>query len=178
MVDGPFQWPLPTLGRTGRLDQHHPTRAAPTKVPEGAGTGPMGHAGPVRFTEHELTSALTGAAKAVLAAQSKEVRRGRVDIDTVWDEMDRYQRFQVLDQLGTQILPVLVALPDVPVAPGTRASYTDRAVRDTVEAVLGDTPGGLRRAVIVKTRTALVQSALTHIPPRQDPDALIVPDHL
>jgi hypothetical protein len=132
----------------------------------------------VRFTEHELTSALTGAAKAILAAQSKDVRRGRADIDTVWEELDRYQRFQLLDQLGSQVLPVLVALPDVTLAPGTRASYTDREVSETVEAVLEDVPGRLRRAVIVKTRTALVQSALAHIPPRQDPDALIVPDHL
>jgi hypothetical protein len=132
----------------------------------------------VRFTEHELTSAVTGAAKAVLAAQDKDVRRGRADVDAVWDQMDRYQRFQLLDGIGSQILPVLVALPDVTVAVGTRASYTDREVSQTVENVLEEVPGRLRRAVLVKTRTALVQAALAHIPPRQDPDALIVPDHL
>ena len=92
--------------------------------------------------------------------------------------MDRYQRFQVLDRLGTQILPVLVALPDVEVAPGTRPTYTDAEVRDTVEAAMDDEGGKLRRAVLVKARTALVQSALSHVPPRQDPDALTVPDHL
>ncbi|HEY2880187.1 hypothetical protein [Nocardioides sp.] len=132
----------------------------------------------MRFTEYELTAALTGAAKAVLAAQRKDVRRGKADIDTVWDELDRYQRFQILDQLGGQLLPVLVALPDVEVAPGTRPSYTDREVSETVEALVDDSVGKLRRAVIVKTRTALVQTALAHLPPRQDPDALIVPDHL
>ena len=132
----------------------------------------------MRFTEHELTAALTGAAKAVLATQRKDVRRGRVDIDTVWDEMDRYQRFQLLDRLGAEILPVLVALPDVEVASGARATYTDREVRDTVEAVLGDGPGRMRRAVIVASRTALVQTALGHLPPRSDPDTLTVPDHL
>jgi hypothetical protein len=132
----------------------------------------------LRFTEYEMTAALTGAAKAVLATQRKDVRRGRADIDTIWDELDRYQRFQILDQLGAQLLPVLVALPDVEVAPGTRPSYTDREVSETIEAVLGDSGGKLRRAVVVKTRTALVQTALAHLPPRQDPDALIVPDHL
>jgi hypothetical protein len=132
----------------------------------------------VRFTEHELTAALTGAAKTVLAAQRKDVRRGRVDIDTVWDGLDRFQRFQLLDQLGAQVLPVLVALPDVEVAPGTRPTYTDDQVRETVESLVGEGPGKLRRAVVVKARTALVQSALGHVPPRQDPDALIVPDHL
>jgi hypothetical protein len=132
----------------------------------------------VRFTEHELTTALTGAAKAVLATQRKDVRRGRADIDTVWNEMDRYQRFQLLDRLGSEILPVLVALPDVEVATGTRPSYSDREVSDTVEALVGDGLGKVRRVVLVKTRTALVQSALAHLPPRQDPDALVVPDHL
>ena len=132
----------------------------------------------MRFTEHEMTAALTGAAKTVLAAQRKDVRRGKVDIDTVWKELGGYQRFQLLDQLGSQLLPVLVALPDVDVAVGTRATYTDREVSETVEGVLGDEGGKLRRAVLVKARTALVQSALAHLPPRQDPDALIVPDHL
>jgi hypothetical protein len=132
----------------------------------------------MRFTEHELTSAVTGVAKSILAGQRKDVRRGLVDIETVWAEMDRYQRFQLLDQLGSQILPVLVALPDVTVAAGERATYSDRDVSQTVEAVLEDVSGRVRRAVLVKTRTALVQSALSHIPPRQDPDALIVPDHL
>ncbi len=47
-----------------------------------------------------------------------------------------------------------------------------------MEALVDDSVGKLRRAVIVKTRTALVQTALAHLPPRQDPDALIVPDHL
>ncbi|HEX4470538.1 MAG TPA: hypothetical protein VH085_01115 [Nocardioides sp.] len=141
----------------------------------------------MRFTEHELTAALTGAAKAVLATQRKDVRRGRADIDVVWSDLDRYERFQILDQLGAQLLPVLVALPDVEVAPGTRPTYTDREVTETIASVLagdgdGDGDGGgigrVRRAVIVRTRTALVQSALAHLPPRQDPDALIVPDHL
>jgi hypothetical protein len=136
------------------------------------------YAGAVRFTEHELTVALTGAAKAVLATQRRDVRRGKADIDAVWDAMDRYQRFQVLDRLGSELLPVLVALPDVEVAAGTRPSYTDREVTETVESLLGEGGGKLKRAVVVKARTALVQTALAHLPPRQDPDALVVPDHL
>ena len=132
----------------------------------------------MRFTEHELTVALAGAAKTVLRARRKDLRRGRGDVDTVWDEMDRYSRFQILDQLGGQVLPVLVALPDVEVAPGTRPTYTERQVRETVEGLVGDDGGKLRRAVEVKARTALVQSALDHLPPRSDPDALTVPDHL
>jgi hypothetical protein len=128
----------------------------------------------MRFTEHELTAALTGAAKAVLAAQRKDVREGGVDIDTAWDGLDRLERFRLLDGLGEQVLPVLVALPDVDVAPGTRPSYTDKQVSQIVSGLVGDEGGGrLRRAVTVKTRTALVQTALAHVPPRIDPDALI-----
>lgn len=130
----------------------------------------------MRFTEHELTAALTGAAKSVLAAQSRDIRKGRTDVDAVWDSMDRYERFQLLDALGGQILPVLVALPDVEVAPGTRPSYPDRQISEVVTGLVGDEGGRLRRAVVVKARTALVQTALAHVPPRLDPDALIVPD--
>jgi hypothetical protein len=130
----------------------------------------------MRFTEHELTAALTGAAKVMLAAQRKDVRKGKVDVDTAWDQMDRYQRFQLLDALGAQILPVLVALPDVEVAPGTRPTYTDGQVREAVEAKLEEGQGKLRRAVIVRARTALVQAALGSVPPRLDPDALTAPE--
>jgi hypothetical protein len=130
----------------------------------------------MRFTEHELTAALTGAAKSVLAAQSRDIRKGRTDVDAVWDSMGRYERFQLLDALGGQILPVLVALPDVEVAPGTRPSYPDRQISEVVAGLVGDEGGRLRRAVVVKARTALVQTALAHVPPRLDPDALIVPD--
>lgn len=128
----------------------------------------------MRFTEHELTTALNGAAKSVLAARRK-FRRG-ADIDSAWDAMDRYERFQLLDALGAQILPVLVALPDVEVAPGTRPTYSDQQVSDVVAGLVGDDLGRLRRAVVVKARTALVQTALAHLPPRLDPDALGTPE--
>lgn len=130
----------------------------------------------MRFTEHEMTAALTGAAKSMLAIQRKDVRKGTVDVDTAWEAMDRYERFRMLDALGGQILPVFVALPDVEVAPGTRPAYPDRQVSEIVAGLVGDEGGRLRRAVIVKARTALVQKALAHVPPRLDPDALITPD--
>ena len=132
----------------------------------------------MRFTEHELTAALTGAAKAVLATQLKDVRKGKADIETVWNEMDRFQRFKLLDSLGDQLLPVLVALPDVEVEPGTRPMFTDEQIVETVEARLGDEGGRLKRKVLLAARVALVRTALEHVPPRSDPDGLIVPDHL
>ena len=132
----------------------------------------------MRFTEHELTAALTGAAKAVLASQSKDVRRGRANIDDVWDNLERYQRFQMLDGLSGQVLPVLVALPDIEVATGTAPAFTDAQVTETVEGLLGEAGGRMRRKVVVRAQVELVKIALSCLPPRQDPDALIVPDHL
>ncbi|WP_028660983.1 hypothetical protein [Nocardioides insulae] len=131
----------------------------------------------MRFTENELTAALTGAAKAVVAADRKHRKRG-ADIDEVWDGMDRYQRFTMLDALGSQILPVLVALPDVEVEPGTRPTFTEQQVKDTVTDLVGEEHGRLRRAVLIKSRIALVQTALAHVPPRLDPDAILPTDGL
>lgn len=124
----------------------------------------------MRFTEHELTLAVTGAAKSVMAG--KKYRKRGADIDTAWATMDRYQRFKLLDTVGDQILPVLVALPDVEVAPGTRPSYSTQQVQETVAGLVGGDLGKLRRLLTVKARTALVQTALAHIPPRLDPDTL------
>ena len=59
----------------------------------------------MRFTERELTVALEGAAKSVLAVQDKTVRKGRRTADDAWAELTRYQRFQLLDGLGDQLLP-------------------------------------------------------------------------
>jgi hypothetical protein len=132
----------------------------------------------MRFTERELTVALEGAAKSLLAVQDKTVRKGRRTVDEAWAELTRYQRFQLLDGLGDQLLPVLVALPDVEVAPGTRPTFTDQQVRATVEERLGEQAKGIKGRVRVEASAALVKIALDHLPPRADPDALIVPDHL
>ena len=124
----------------------------------------------MRFTEHELTAAVTGATKSVMAG--KRPRKRGVDVDTAWDAMDRYERFKLLDAVGSQVLPVLVALPDVDVAPGTRPSYSTQQVQDVVSTLVGDDLGKLQRLVTVKARTALVQTALAHIPPRLESDTL------
>ncbi len=128
----------------------------------------------MRFTENEMTQAMAGAAKSVLATR-KDVRKGKQDVDQLWESMGRLERYQLLQGLGTQVLPVLVALPDVQVAPGTRPTYTDQQVLATVEELVGDELGRVRRAVLVRARVALVQAALAHVPTRLDPDALLGP---
>ena len=129
----------------------------------------------MRFTEHEMTRAMEAAAKSVLALRRANRRR---DVDVVWSEMTRYQRYQLLDSLGDQVLPVLVALPDVEVAAGSRPTFSDEQVTAAVQESMAADGGRLRRAVLLRARVALVQAALAGVPPRQDPDALVVPDHL
>jgi hypothetical protein len=84
----------------------------------------------------------------------------------------------MLDGLGDQLLPVLVGLPDVDVAVGTRPTFSDAQIKAAVEERAGADARGLRGKVVVQARVALVKAALEHVPPRQDPDALVVPDHL
>ncbi len=126
----------------------------------------------MRFTEHELTVALTGAAKTVMGSRRRSRRKG-VDADAAWEQLDRYQRFKILDALGDQILPVLVALPDVTVEAGSRPAYAVGQITEVVEGLVPAGRGRVRRAVEVKARVALVQAALAAIPPRLDPDALL-----
>ena len=119
----------------------------------------------MRFTEAELTVALTSVAKATLTAQSKDIRKGRVDVEDAWRDLGGYGRYQLLDSLGTQLLPVLVSLPDVPRVAGERPSYTAAEVRAAVEEHVDPTLGRLRRTAVVVATAALVQSALAALPP-------------
>lgn len=123
----------------------------------------------MRLTEHELTVALTGTAKSVLAS-GRRFRKGGADIDKVWDETDRFQRFKLLDGIGTQIFPVLTDLPDIDVPVGGRPTFPEEQIRESVERNIGDDVGRLRRAVTVKARVALVQAALSNLPPRAEGD--------
>ena len=132
----------------------------------------------MRFTERELTAALEGAAKSVLAAQDKEVRKGRRTADDAWAALTKFQRYQMLSGLGDQLLGPLVALPDVEVAVGTRPAVTDAQFQQAVQEQAGEELRGMKGKVLLKARVALVQLALSHVPPRADPDALVVPDHL
>ncbi len=133
----------------------------------------------MRFTEHELTVAVTAAARTVAGGR---IRRRGTD-DAAWEAMSKLERYHLLDAAGSQVLPVLLALPDVEVEAGTRPTFTDEQVVAAVEETLGESGvGGLRgkmgQKVAVAAKVTLVRAALAHLPVRQDPDALIVPDSL
>jgi hypothetical protein len=120
----------------------------------------------VRFTEHELTEAVTSAAKTVVGMRRRGIRRR--DREDAWAAMSRHERYQVLDAVGGQVLPVLLALPDVDVPAGTRPIFTDAQVLAAVEETLGEAGRGLRGKVAVAARVALVRAALAQLPPRRD----------
>jgi hypothetical protein len=124
----------------------------------------------VEFTEAELTAALTAAAKAALIGQSRDIRKGRVDVEDAWRELGGYGRYQLLSSLGEQLLPVLASLPDVPRAHGERPSYSTGEVRTAVMEHLGDAGGRVRRQAVALARTTLVQTALAAVPPWRDPE--------
>jgi hypothetical protein len=129
----------------------------------------------MRFTEHELTVAVTAAAKIV--AGGKIGKRGKGE--EKWESMSKIDRYHLLEAVGSQVLPVLIALPDVEVPAGTRPTFTDAQIAEAVEQTLGESGvGRLRQKVAVAARLTLVRTALAQLPVRQDPDALIVPDSL
>jgi hypothetical protein len=130
----------------------------------------------VQFTEAELTAVLTAVAKATLTAQSKDIRKGRADVEDVWRDLGGYGRYQLLDALGDQYLPVLASLPEVPRVHGERPSYTDAQVRAAVEQHAEDDLGRVRRMAVVVTRAALLQKALAQLPAWFDPEAAAADD--
>lgn len=124
----------------------------------------------MKFTEAELTVALTAVAKQTLAAQSKEIRKGRVHVEDAWRDLGGLGRYQLLDALGTQLLPVLASLPDVPRVHGERPAYTAAQVRAAVTEHAEADGGRLRRQALVLARASLVQTALAALPPWVDPE--------
>jgi hypothetical protein len=140
----------------------------------------------MRFTEHEMTVALTGAAK-VVAAQGGGLRRRKSDPEEAWQALGKYERYQILAGLGDQLLPVFMALPDVEVPAGTRATFTNEQIEEAIASSLGDSGGGrMKRRVVEASRILLVKLALDNLPIRRDPDALtnvdpdeiVIPDDL
>ena len=123
----------------------------------------------MRFTEHELTVAVTAAAKVVAAGKARRRTKG----EAAWDALSKIERYHLLEAVGSQVLPVLIALPDVEVPAGTRPTFTDAQIAAAVDETLGESGvGRIRQKVALAARLTLVRTALAQLPVRQDPDAL------
>lgn len=143
----------------------------------------------MEFTEFEMTTAVTGVAKHYLAQIHPDKDAADFSVDSAWGEIDKFNRFNTLGLYGDYVLPVLVALPDVTVEPGTRPVYTDQQVFDTATQVDANrAAAGLPRKNgesaedAVKNALLLTRLALRFVPVRKAPedelDGFVVPDSL
>lgn len=80
----------------------------------------------MRFTEHEMTSALHGYVKAGLHRDPEQA-------EEIWRTMPKFPRFERIQMVGEVVLPVFGLLPDIDVATGTRPTFTDEQVAATLE---------------------------------------------
>lgn len=140
----------------------------------------------MRFTEHELTVAVEGVARRLFESTPKLVRRAAGATD--WEALTRMQRYRHLAAAAESLLPGLIALPERPTVgappPFTDAEYAaaaDEAGRARTERQrpgAWDALPARRRRKLVDAAVGLLRMGVAAMPLRQDPDALVVPDHL
>ncbi|HEU4512073.1 MAG TPA: hypothetical protein VFR87_03110 [Nocardioidaceae bacterium] len=140
----------------------------------------------MRFTEREMTVAVEAVARRLLGATRPPWRRGGVD--AAWEALAPIDRYNRKSAAGEMVLPALQALPERPTV-GSRpvfdaAEYT-QAAEDATRALLEHRKPGAwdsmperRRKRLVETTAVLTRTAVEAMPVRQDPDDLVVPDHL
>lgn len=75
----------------------------------------------MRFTEHEMTTALHGFVKAGLHHDPDQA-------EEIWRTMPKFPRFERISMVGEVILPVFGLLPDIAVATGEQPTFTDEQV--------------------------------------------------
>ncbi|MFL6023349.1 MAG: hypothetical protein ACJ72O_08435 [Marmoricola sp.] len=127
----------------------------------------------MQFSEAELTTLLKGVALATLSAQSKEIRKGRLDVEQVWADLGGYGRYEMLEGLSHRVLPVLVALPELPRTHGKTLKVRGSVLRAAVEETTGEEAGtGVRRKAYVVSMAALIGAALAGLPPYLDPEQI------
>ncbi|GAA1913073.1 hypothetical protein GCM10009737_13130 [Nocardioides lentus] len=130
----------------------------------------------MKFTEREMTVAVKAVAQQLMLATRP---LGRGSVDARWDRLAPIERYEKLSAAGDLVLPVLLALPERPTVgatPAFTAEEYDAAAGEAADARGEQTPKARKRLVAVTAR--LARAAVAAMPVRQDPDALIVPDHL
>lgn len=140
----------------------------------------------MRFTEHEMTVAVDAVARRLFSATRPPWRRG--DVDAAYDALTPAESYPRKAAAGEIVLPVLTALPERPTV-GARPEFSDAEYEEAAEAgsrqlLEHRRPGAWdampvrRRRRLVTTAAELARVGVAAMPVRQDPDALIVPDHL
>jgi hypothetical protein len=140
----------------------------------------------MRFTEHEMTVAVAAVARQAFETLPGFMRR-KVGAST-WVELPKMDRYHLLSASSKLLIPGLTALPERPTVGATPAfseeEYAEAAETALRERADRDEPGtweGIserKRRKQVEAAAVTLRIAVESMPHRQDPDALIVPDHL
>ena len=140
----------------------------------------------MKFTEHEMTVAVEAVARELFTSTPRLVRKAAGA--TEWEKLSRIARFRHLAAAGELVLAALVALPERPTVgatpPFTDEEYVAAATESGRARLEQQRPGAWdalperRRRKAVDPVVSLLRTAVRAMPHRQDPDALIVPDHL
>lgn len=141
----------------------------------------------MKFTEREMTVAVEAVARQSFDALPKLLRR-RAGAAS-WDELGKGARYPHLAAAGDLVLPGLTGLPERPTvgeAPVFSAEEYAEAAQTALRsrATSADGPDAWERLPERRRRRAVdaaadvLRAAVAAMPVRQDPDALIVPDHL
>jgi hypothetical protein len=140
----------------------------------------------MRFTEHEMTVGVDAVARRLFAATRPPWRRG--DASAAYDALSKAEAYPRKAAAGEIVLPALTALPERPTV-GASPEFTTAEYEAAAEAGsrtllehrrpgAWDAMSAKRRARLVATAADLTRVAVAAMPVRQDPDALVVPDHL
>lgn len=140
----------------------------------------------MKFTEREMTTAVEVVARDLFVATRPPWRKGRAQ--AAWEDLAPVDRYHRKAAVGEAVLPALLALPERPTV-GARPEFTDeeyaaaaeqasRQLLEQREPGAWDRLPEKKRARLVRATAALTRAAVRAMPIRQDPDALVVPDHL
>lgn len=140
----------------------------------------------MRFTEHEMTVGVDAVARELFTATRPPWKRQAAGAE--FAALDKGARYRHKAAAGEVVLPVLIALPERPTvgAPPafgddewrTAAEQGSREVLDHRRPGAWEAMSERRRRRTVDAAVALSKVAVAAMPPRSDPDALVVPDHL
>ena len=140
----------------------------------------------MKFTEHELTVAVAAGARQSFDALPGFLRR-KAGAGS-WAELGKMDRYRMLSAASKILIPGLTALPERPTV-GATPSFTDeeyaaapeealRTLTDRSEPGAWDAMSERKPRKQVDAAVVTLRMAVEAMPHRQDPDALIVPDHL
>lgn len=140
----------------------------------------------MKFTEHEMTVAVEAVARASFESLPGFMRRKLGAAS--WAELPKMDRYRLLSTASKLVIGGLTALPERPTV-GATPPFTDDEYAEAAESVLReridrDQPGTWesvserKRRKQVQAAAQAIRTAVQAMPHRQDPDALIVPDHL